>query len=79
MSAKIHALPSAALPDVAGMLRNMADNIDAGKYGAANGAVVVLHASSLEVFGLGEADGVVSHYLLGCAMQKLQAPTLDRK
>lgn len=78
MSASLHALPSVKLQDVPAMFRKLADDIEAGEYGEVREAVAVVSGEALEVFGFGTADGTVTHYMLGCAMHKLQRPSADR-
>jgi len=78
MAATIRVLESAALQDIPAMLRRMADDIESGQYGGVIEAAVVLSGDELNVFGLGRADGTVTHYLLGCGMAKLQYPRLRR-
>lgn len=77
MSASLHVIQT-QLPEVAVMLRRLADDIEAGEYGYVSEAVVVANGDSLRVFGFGEADGPTAHYLLGCGMAKLQRPTVER-
>ncbi|WP_152239516.1 hypothetical protein [Xanthomonas sp. LMG 12461] len=77
MSASLHVLPSAQLQNIPEMLRRLADSIEDGVYGDVVEAAVVLGAEDLEVFGFGQADGPVTHYLLGCGMAKLQRPRLE--
>ncbi len=77
MSAQLHVLPSAQLQDIPEMLRRLANDIEAGKYGEVVESVVLTSGDSFEVFGFGHADGPTTHYLLGCAMQRLQAPRLS--
>lgn len=75
---KVVEFPVANKQDVAEMLRNIADTIDSGEFGEANGCVVVLNADHLEVFGIGMADGTVTHYLLACAQRKIELPMLNK-
>ena len=74
----MHPLPSAKLQDVPAMLRRLADDIEAGEYGEVQETAVVVSGAELEVFGFGTADGAVTHYMLGCAMQKLQRHNVER-
>lgn len=76
MSATLHVLPSAQLQDVPAMLRKLADAIEAGDHGEVREAVVVASGDALAVFGFGQVDGTQAHYLLGCAMARLQEPRL---
>jgi hypothetical protein len=64
-------LPTSDLSDVPAMLRQLADDLENGKYGKAIGAVVVLEATGLPVLGFGSADPVNASELLACAHQKL--------
>lgn len=45
--------PLGDLPDVAKMLRKLADDIDAGEYGAVDACAVVMTGFGLDVFGFG--------------------------
>lgn len=76
MTATLHALPIPGLQDIPKMLRNLADDIAAGKYGEVSEAAVVLGSDKLDVFGFGAADATVAHYLLACAQRKLEAPRI---
>lgn len=76
MTAKLYAIAAEPV-NVVDQLRRIADEIEAGVYGYARGAVLTLSADRLEVFGLGEADDTVAHYLLCCAAHKMQHPMLD--
>jgi cytoskeletal protein CcmA (bactofilin family) len=73
---KVVDFPNYNLRDIPNILRNIANKIEANEYGHAKGCVVVLHADQLEVFGMGEADGTVTHYLLACAQRKIEGPML---
>lgn len=64
--------------DVAAMLREIAKTIDSGEFGEANSCVVVLNAEHLHVFGIGVADGTVTHYLLACAQRKIELPMVNK-
>lgn len=70
MSAKLHVLPVGNLLNVAQQLRAIADEIDGGKYGEVSEGALVLQG--VEVFGLGGADGTVTHYLLARGQRKLE-------
>lgn len=76
MTATFSVIPSAKLQDVAAMLRGLADNIDAGKYGDVSEAAVVILGDELRVFGYGRADGPATHYLLCCGAERLRLPML---
>lgn len=66
--------------DIPATLRNIADAIEAGRYGEALGCAVVLDADKLEVFytGSGEA-GPNTHLLLGAGMAKMINGVMDGK
>lgn len=64
MTAEIHELPTATLENVAAVLRAIADEIDAGKYGRAVSAIVVLQADEFHAFGAGDANRYKGVYLL---------------
>lgn len=70
MSATLHVLPVGNLTNVAQQLRAIADQIDAGEYGEVTEGALVL--PGLHVFGLGGADGTVTHYLLARGQRKLE-------
>lgn len=72
MTAKLYALPTGALQNIPEALRRVADQIEAGEFGEAKAAVVVLESDDLDVFGIGTADASMSHYLLSCAQRRLQ-------
>jgi hypothetical protein len=73
---KVVDFPHHSLRDIPNILRNIADQIEIKEFGEAKACVVVLHADQLEVFGIGEADGTVTHYLLACAQRKIESPML---
>lgn len=77
MTATIHALPSAELQDIPSMLRKIAEAIEAGEYGDVTEAAVVTNGDEIQVFGLGRADGTVTHYLLACGQRRLEDPMLS--
>ncbi|MDR1076376.1 MAG: hypothetical protein LBL59_08810 [Xanthomonadaceae bacterium] len=78
MTAKLYALPNPGLADIPALLRNIADELEAGEYGEVREGALVLAGTNLEVFGLGcYADGTVAHYLLACGQRKLESPCLD--
>ena len=68
--------PNYSLQDIPNMLRNIAQEIEEDGFGSVTGAVLVLNNYNLEIFGLGEADSMVAHYLLACAQRKLEAQKL---
>lgn len=70
MTASLHVLPVGNLLSVAQQLRCIADEIEAGEYGPVNEGALVLEG--VEVFGLGGADGTVTHYLLARGQRKLE-------
>ena len=72
MTASLHVLPVPGMQDVPALLRNIADAIEAGEYGAVSEGALVLAGDSIEVFGLGDADGTVAHYLLARGQRKLE-------
>lgn len=72
MSATLHALPVPGLQNIPLVLRNIADAMENGDYGDVNEGVLVIGGNELEVFGLGIADGVTSHYMLARAQRKLE-------
>lgn len=72
MSASLHLLPIPGLQNIPELLRNIADAIEAGKYGAVSEGALVLAGDKIEVFGLGNADGTVAHYLMARGQRKLE-------
>lgn len=70
VTASLHVLPVGNLLNVAQQLRAIADEIDAGQYGEVTEGALVLN--SVDVFGLGGADGTVTHYLLARGQRKLE-------
>jgi hypothetical protein len=78
MTAEIVQLPPPKT--IAEQLREIADAIESGEYGITQEGVLVLNAGELEVFGLSPiTDATSTHYLLGCAMSRLQAPMIKDK
>jgi hypothetical protein len=57
--------------DVPGLLRELADAIEAGAHGKVYAAAVVLESPGMPVFGYGRADPVNASELFACAHQKL--------
>jgi hypothetical protein len=51
--ASVTALPATDLSNVPALLRKLADDIEAGKYGQVHAAGVVLEAAELPIFGFG--------------------------
>ena len=72
MSASLHVLPVPGLQNIPELLRNIADAIERGEYGEVNEGALVLAGNAVEVFGLGNADGPVTHYLLARGQRKLE-------
>lgn len=72
VSAKLYSLPNPGLQNIPALLRNIADGIEAGEYGEVIEGVLVLNGSDLDVFGLGNADGTVAHYLLARGQRRLE-------
>lgn len=72
MSATLHALPVPGLQNVPELLRNIAAAIERGEYGEVSEGAMVLAGNAVEVFGLGKADGTVTHYLLARGQRKLE-------
>jgi hypothetical protein len=56
MSAKLHILRDSNLRDIPATLREIADNIEQGRFGEAHSCVVVLDAFQYEVFYTGEGE-----------------------
>lgn len=64
MSAQIYELPAATLENVADVLRAIADEVEAGKYGPACAAVVIVDADDVYCFGAGDAACYKALYLM---------------
>lgn len=77
MIAEVHTLYDASLHDVPAMLRKIADNIEADKYGGIGSAVLVMMGKQLTVHGFGKADAGDVSLLLGAAQLKLHKPVAD--
>lgn len=76
----VHVLYETNLLDVPATLRNIADGIEAGEFGTANGCVVVLDAAGLEVFYAGTGEAAPNaHLLLHAGAAKMLAAVLDAK
>lgn len=80
MTAQLHVLRETNLLDVPATLRNIADEIEAGKYGTAEGCAVVLDADNVEIFymGTGEA-GPNAHLLFSVGAAKMVAAVIEAK
>lgn len=74
MSATLHTLPVPGLHDIPQMLRNVADEIEAGGYAHTGEAVMVLPTGDggMEIFGWGTADATSTYYILGRAQRKME-------
>lgn len=77
-------LPSATLQDVPTVLRSLADNIEAGHYGRAINAVVVLETDDegmrIELFGAGGHNGVrITMGLLAMGQAQLAARFIHQR
>lgn len=71
--AEVITLRDRSLVDVPDMLRKLADDIEAGKYGEPGSCAVALLANELEIFGFGlHAAGPSIHLLLLSAAHKIQ-------
>ena len=71
MTAKIIQLDRATVEDSAHVLRAIADEIEAGKYGVVKCAVVVLDADEIALFGSGDAAQYKAVWLLEAAKKEL--------
>lgn len=76
VSATLHVLPVPGLADIPALMRNIADEIESGAYGAGIDAAVLAFPTcdgGMEVFGLGSnGDAMLAHYLLARAQRKLE-------
>lgn len=64
-------LPKRTLADSANVLRAIADEIEANKYGEVKAGIVVLEADTIETFGMVGADFYRAFSLLRRAENKL--------
>ncbi len=72
MSAKLYALPSPGLRDIPAILRNIASEMEAGKYGQVDSAALVVSGDAIEIFGLGTADAVTAHFLFSLGARQIE-------
>ena len=80
MTASLLVMRETNLLDVPATLRNIADCIEAGDYGKANGCAVVLDADTLETFYMGSGEaGPNAHLLFSVGAAKMVARVLDEK
>jgi hypothetical protein len=72
MSATLHELPKGSIADSAKVLRSIADEIDAGKYGSVKAGYIILENEEGEIvtFGSGAADYRYGFSLLALATHK---------
>ncbi len=68
---KILELPRATIEDAASVLRSIADEIEAGKYGRVRAAVVILDADRIEMFGSGDANQYKATWMIEACKAKL--------
>lgn len=71
MTAKVIELDRATIEDAAKVLRAIADEVDAGKYGKVKAAVIVLDGDELALFGSGDAAQYKAVWMLEAAKQEL--------
>ena len=71
MTAKIIELDRSTIEDAANVLRAIADEIDAGKYGKVSAAIVIVDGDELALFGSGDASQYKAVWLLEAAKQEL--------
>lgn len=73
-------LREVTLQDIPAQLRRLADDLERGEYGQANGAAVVLDAAHLEIFywGTGEA-APNAHLLFHAGAAKMMSAVLQGK
>ena len=72
-TATIYELPRRTLADIPSVLRSIADQMEAGDYGEAEGAVLVLENTEGEIrtFGAGSADWYRAFALLHLGLEHL--------
>jgi hypothetical protein len=73
---KVMPLREVSLADITGMLRRLADRIERGELENVTGAVVVLDAPGMPVFGFGDLPAPAATELLACAHHKLVRASL---
>lgn len=79
MSAEIVTLHQSNFRDPAATLRDIADEIEAGKYGAVGCLGIVVMGDDLEVFGAGpDSEGPAVAVLLHAGFNKLCNSMIDR-
>lgn len=71
---KIVQIPIAKQTDAQTILRNIADEIDAGKYGAIECCAIVIMGDELSVFS--DSRMPEAHYTLCCGINQLQEHAL---
>lgn len=71
MTAKVIELDRATIEDAAKVLRAIADEVDAGKYGKVKAAVIVIDGDELALFGSGDAAQYKAVWMLEAAKQEL--------
>lgn len=72
--------PGVNIQDIPRLLRQTADDIEAGEYGDVNESVFVLSSSTrLCIFGWGINDSTSTFYLLHAAAAKMLRPCLEAK
>lgn len=71
MAAKVIELDRATIEDAAKVLRAIADEVDAGRYGRVKAAVVILDGDELAFFGSGDASQYKAVWMLEAAKQEL--------
>jgi hypothetical protein len=78
--ATLHVIRDTNLLDMPATLRNIADNIERGLYGEANGCVVVLDAEEVSLFYCGTGEAAPNaHLLLGVGQAYMQNRVLEKK
>lgn len=79
-AAKLHVMRDSTLRDIPATLRNIAADIEAGKFGTAQGCVVVLDADRLDVFYTGTGETAPNaHLLLHAGAAKMLAAVVEAK
>jgi hypothetical protein len=74
MSGNIVKLAETSLADIPSMLRKLADDVEAGKYGQVRSTVIVVESGEyIETLGFGQADAVRAAGLLILATRNLGA------
>jgi hypothetical protein len=71
MSGSVIELATATIESTSSVLRAIADEIDAGKYGSVSAGVIVVCGDDIHAFGSGDANVYKAVWMLEAAKQNL--------